>query len=155
MRARGGEEAARERERAGEAEAVGWRRRGGGIGAAGGWGRLRQWAPPVGERGMGRGAVGPQDCLGRKLKIWVERPVVAAGFKEKEREERLDWAEKKERGEGLRWVWDFGFLFFLFFFFSFFFNTHQPKTNPTKIMQHTYIILFKKQSIDFPRLNFL
>jgi hypothetical protein len=54
----------------------------------------------------------------------------------------LDWAEKKERGEDLRWVWDFGFLFF----FSFFFNTPQPKTNPTKIMQHTYIILFRKNN---------
>jgi hypothetical protein len=120
MHARGGEEAARERERAGEAEAVGWRQRGGGIGAAGGWGRLRQWAPPVGERGMGRGAFGPRDCLGRKLKIWAERPVVATGFKEREREreERLDWAEKKERGEGLRWAWDFGSLFFLFFLFQ-------------------------------------
>jgi hypothetical protein len=105
---------------------------------------------------MGRGAVGPQDCLGRKLKIWVERPAVAAGFKEKERERGEVGLGRKERerrgfevGLGL-WV-----SFFLFFFFSFFFNTHQPKTNPTKIMQHTYIILFKKQSIDFPRLNFL
>jgi hypothetical protein len=43
-----------------------------------------------GERGMGSGAVGPRDCLGWMLKIWAERPAVAAVFKEKEREERLD-----------------------------------------------------------------
>jgi hypothetical protein len=62
---------------------------------------------------------------------------VATCFKEREREERLDWAEKKEGGEGLRWVWDFGFLF------SFFFNTHQPKTNPSKInatLAHIYLL---------------
>jgi hypothetical protein len=65
MPARGGEEAARERERAGEAEAVGWRRRGGGIGAAGGWGRLLTVGPTCLARG-GWGVV----QLGREI-VWA------------------------------------------------------------------------------------
>jgi hypothetical protein len=38
--------------------------------------------------------------LGRKLKIWAERPIVAAGFKERERErERRGWIGPKRKRE--------------------------------------------------------
>jgi hypothetical protein len=65
-----------------------------------------------------------------------------------------DWAKEKveKRDREGEFEGGFGTLDFLCFFFSFFFNTHQPKINPTKIKAthiHLFYLIYKNKQLLF------